>query len=346
MTTFIVASGWWLVASGWWSGVRGQGSGVRGRGNGFHGLVCRVALWICAFDVVLELIAKLAQHGFDEPGGAVGQAANCRAGDDADRVADFQQQFQVAQPSAAGLDSAHHLQRPMGSFAAWSALAATLVGEEAAAVVQQVDHAVGFVEHGDAPCAEPQASNIERGGEVKRRIELGLAHHTGTQTAGNRRLRPPSLPHPAAEFLDQSPHRDPQRRFVAAGPIHVTAEPKKFRTEAAGIAGIARLGRGAHRPEPCHAAIDNMLDARDRLHIIDHGGLAEQAFDGGKRRFDPRPGAFALDALDQARLLTAHVGRGAAVDVHVERIAGIEDVLAQVAGRIALVDGGLHPLAA
>ena len=116
-------------------------------------------------------------------------------------------------------------------------------------------------------------------------------------------------------------HGDPQRRFVAAGPIHVAAQAEQFRAEAAGIARIARLGRRAHRLEPRHAAIDDVLHAGQRLDVIDHGGLAEQPFDGGKRRLDPRPGPLALDALDQARLLAADIGRGAAVDVHVERIA-------------------------
>ena len=56
-------------------------------------------------NIVLQFLAELADRGLDRPGGAVGQAADRRAGNDADRVADLQQQVEVLEPAAAGLDA-------------------------------------------------------------------------------------------------------------------------------------------------------------------------------------------------------------------------------------------------
>ena len=53
--------------------------------------------------------------------------------------------------------------------------------------------------------------------------------------------------------------------------------------------------------------------AGQRLDVVDDGRLAEGPFDGGERRLDARPGALAFQALDQAGLLAADVGAGAAV---------------------------------
>ena len=82
-----------------------------------------------------------------------------------------------------------------------------------------------------------------------------------------------------------------------------------------------------------------------RLDVVHHGRLAEEAFHGGKRRLDPRPGPLALQALDQAGLFAADIGPRPAMDEQVERVVRAEDILAQVAGRVGLVDGRLHALA-
>ena len=58
----------------------------------------------CA-DVLFELVAELADRVLDRPGGAVGQTADRRARNDADRVADFQQQLEILQSTAPGANS-------------------------------------------------------------------------------------------------------------------------------------------------------------------------------------------------------------------------------------------------
>ena len=76
-----------------------------------------------------------------------------------------------------------------------------------------------------------------------------------------------------------------------------------------------------------------MRDAGHRLDVVDHGRLAEHAFDGRKRRLDPRPGPLAFEAFDQPGLFAADIGRRAAMHVNIERKVAAADVLAQVARR-------------
>ena len=58
----------------------------------------------------------------------------------------------------------------------------------------------------------------------------------------------------------------------------------------------------------------------------------------------PRLRALALERLDERRLLARFVGAGAAVHVDVAVEAAAEDVLAEVAGLVGLVDLGLEDL--
>ena len=87
-------------------------------------------------------------------------------------------------------------------------------------------------------------------------------------------------------------------------------------------------------------------DAGHGLDIVDDRRLVERAFDGRERRLDPRPGSLAFQAFDQPGLFAADVGRRAAMHVNIEREIGAADVLAQIAGLVAFVDGRLQTLIA
>ena len=107
------------------------------------------------------------------------------------------------QPPLAGLDALEHRQRPARAFAAGRALAAAFVGEEAATVVQEVDHRHGFVHHDDGRRAQAQAADLARAGEIERRVELGLGQQAHADAAGDRGLGLAALPHAAAVLVDQ-----------------------------------------------------------------------------------------------------------------------------------------------
>ena len=101
------------------------------------------------------------------------------------------------------------------------------------------------------------------------------------------------------------------------------------------IARIVRIGRHADRLEPLDAALEDVRHAAERFDVVDDRRLAERAFDGGKRRLDPRPGPLAFEAFDQARLFAADVRARPAVQVDVEIEARAENVLAQQTGGVA-----------
>jgi hypothetical protein len=50
---------------------------------------------------------------------------------------------------------------------------------------------------------------------------------------------------------------------------------------------------------------------RQRFHVVDDGGLLEEAVGGGEGRFDAREAAFAFDGLEERGLFAANVSAGA-----------------------------------
>jgi hypothetical protein len=109
--------------------------------------------------------------------------------------------------------------------------------------------------------------------------------------------------------LDQLPHRDLHRALEAARTIDRPGHAEQLRPVTA-FRADAR--------EPVGAALDDVRDVAQGLDVVDHRRLAEQPLDGGKRRLDPRPGPFALEAFDQSRLFAADVGGRTAMNVDVQ----------------------------
>src|SRR5262249_24899297 len=156
----------------------------------------------------------------------------------------------------------------------------------------------------------------------------GDAH---ADAAGDGALGLAPLPDAAAVFVDQLADGHAQRQLVGAGPLDVAADVVQLRAVAAALRPGRVRRRHAHRLEPLDAAVDDVDDVGQRLGVVDDGRLAEGALDGGEGRLDTRPGAFAFQALDQAGLLAADVGAGAAVDegIDVEAVLA-EDLVAEV----------------
>ncbi len=85
-------------------------------------------------------------------------------------------------------------------------------------------------------------------------------------------------------------------------------------------------------------------DAGVRLHVVDVGGLAEDAGLGGERRADPGHAPGVLDGRDEPGLLAADVAAGPAHHLHVEGEARSQDALAQEPPLAGLLDRLLHAL--
>ena len=85
-----------------------------------------------------------------------------------------------------------------------------------------------------------------------------------------------------------------------------------------------------------------MRHGHQRLHVVDRGGLAEQAGHRREGRLDARVAAAPLQRVHERRLLAADVGAGALVHVDVNGLARPHRVGAEDAGGICLLAGGLH----
>src|SRR5690606_4665606 len=80
------------------------------------------------------------------------------------------------------------------------------------------------------------------------------------------------------------------------------------------------------------------------IYVVHHGRAAEEAGDGGEGGLETGPALLALDGLDEAGLLTADVGAGAAHQVDVQREVGAHGAGAEDSGLVGLLDRRLHPL--
>src|SRR5579875_1483852 len=81
-------------------------------------------------DVLFELTPELADGILDRPTGAVGQAANRRAGYDAHLVAGHFQDVQILQSSLTAAYAFHDFQHPTRAFPTGRALAARFMRKE------------------------------------------------------------------------------------------------------------------------------------------------------------------------------------------------------------------------
>ena len=100
--------------------------------------------------------------------------------------------------------------------------------------------------------------------------------------------------------------------------------PAEFSTPSCSVRGAAHL--------------DDLRDRRQRLDVVDQRRRGVQAGDGRERRLRPRLAAAAFERLEQAGLLAADVGAGAAVHDDGEVPAGAEHVLADEAGLAGLLE--------
>src|SRR5262249_34398729 len=126
----------------------------------------------------------------------------------------------------------------------------------------------------------------------------------------------PSIPRRRACRSAHAPlSRTATRRTPA---YYMPADAIELRTIATRVARGLRVRRHPHRLEPLRSAINDVRHAGDSLDIVHHRRLAKRSLDRGKRRLGAGPGALALEAFDQPRLLAADIGPRAAVLEHIE----------------------------
>ena len=196
------------------------------------------------------------------------------------------------------LDSLDHLVEPAGALAAGGALAAALVGKEAAGVVQVIDDAgSGRRARSLRRCPGP-GSRAFVGSRNRAGCRARRPREPHADPAGHCRLGLASLPDAAAVFLDQRAAGDAQGQLDADLAVDVARDRVQL--------GAITLGR-ADRLEPV-APRSMMCGTQQSVStLLTTVGLRKAPSIAGNGRLDPRPAALAFEALDQAGLLTADV---------------------------------------
>ena len=173
--------------------------------------------------------------------------------------------------------------------------------------------------------------------EVVLHVELVGPEHGAGGATGDDRADGAAVARAAAVEVaeDDVAERDAVRDLVGARPLHRARDLHNL--------GAAILLRPLRSP-PLGSTLEHERHAGDALHIVHHGGAAEDADHRGERRLEAGLAGLPFERLDERRLFAADVGARAAMDVDVEVQSAAQDVLAQQAGRIEFGDGRLHAL--
>ena len=156
--------------------------------------------------------------------------------------------------------------------------------------------------------------------EGERHVELVGQHEAARGPAEQDRAQ---LPAHAARQRQQLAQRGAERR-----PRTRPARRPRRRRRTASLP--------VDRPPPTSAnagppIVEDLEHVVERLHVVDHRGLAEEAADRRERGLVARLAAEALDRVQQRGLLAADVGARAPAQLDVEREALAHDVGAEVA---------------
>src|SRR5438093_4159018 len=145
------------------------------------------------------------------------------------------------------------------------------------------------------------------GRPLERRVEGRRRDDDPRRSADQHGLEGAARPEAAPQPLDQPPQRHRRRHLDDARTGDVAGQAEEL--------GPGRLGPPR----------DDQGDGAERLHVVDHGGLAEDPDLDGERGLGARHRATPFDRLEQRRLLAEDEAAGAAPDLHVEGDIGPED---------------------
>src|ERR1700690_2970779 len=100
--------------------------------------------------------------------------------------------------------------------------------------------------------------------------------------------------------------------------------------------GAARIYR-SQAGEPGRSLAQDGGNRGEALRVVDRGRLAVKAEIRRERRLETRPAGLALERLEQRCLLAANVGAGAHEHVQIEVDARAQDILAEQARGVRLL---------
>ena len=251
-----------------------------------------------------------------------------------DHLGEGAQLLDVAGFAVALRDPGEDVEHTGRALAARGALAARLVADEVHEKLRDGHHARILVHDDEAAGTDDRAGLLERI-KVHGQIHVRLRQAAAGRAADLHGLECFAVFDAAADLIHDLAHRRAHGHLDQAGVDDVARQGEGLR------AGAALRADGL---EPVGALLDDVGDVGKRLDVVQAGGLAVQALVDGTRGLRARHAAVALDGRGHGRALAADERACAAVDVHMEAEAAAEDVVAQQAELLGLLDGDGEPV--
>src|SRR5579859_412216 len=180
-------------------------------------------------------------------------------------------------------------------------------------------HIDGVIEHDNATMAD-QAIARGKGLVIEWRIEQRAGKIGPERTADLHGARRAPREGAAADVVDELAERDAEGGLEQAAVFDVSGELDRH---GATRASHTEIGIGLR------AFGEDEGDRREGEHVVDHGGIAEQALVRRQRRLGAHDAAAPLQAFEQRGLLAADIGAGADANFKVETVCGAADAIAE-----------------
>ena len=311
--------------------VDAGGAGVlAGAGDQLVADACGAAL---LDDVLFVLITEVLQSGQNGVGSGLAQAAHGGVLDDAAQVL---QGLDVALLALACHDAVEDLQHALGAHTTCGTFAAGFLLDEVQVEAGGVHHA-GVLVHDDQAAGAHDGAQSCQGFVVQGGVDVFSGDAAAGGAAGLGGLELIAVGDAAADGVDDLGQGGAHGDFHQAGVDDVAGQSEDL--------GAGAL-LGAELAEPVCAVEHDGGNGGQGLHVVDDGGLAEEAALEGEGGLLSGLAALTLNGCQQSGLFAADEGACADADLDVEIEAGAHDVLAQQAflpghphGILQTVDG-------
>ena len=286
---------------------------------------------VLVLDVRVVFVAEVADRGKHGVGRRLAQSAEGRVFDDPPETFQF---LDISFLSFALADARDDLEHPLGADAARRTLAAGFILHELEKEPRHVHHAGIFVHHDQAARAHDGAQFGDRL-VVQGDVQVFGGDASARWPSDLRGLEVLAVRHASPQLMDHCLQRGPHRHFNQAGVVHGTRQGEDL-----GALAFPRAEGG----EPLRAFEDNRRDVGVGFYVVQEAGHVPEALLSGEGRPGPGFAAVSFDGAHQGGFLAADKGAGAHADFKIEVEIGAEDLVAQQAERLRLIQSGAQPL--
>ena len=277
-------------------------------------------------DVLHILVPEVVEGGENGVRRGLAETAECGVLDDSGEVAQLGEVFHGA---ATVGDFFKDFAEALVADTAGRALAAALLAGELKIELGDGGHAAGLVHDDHTARAHHRAGSheavvVDSGVEV-----LGSEAATGGAT-GLDGLELASVLDAATNLVDNLTEGNTHGNLNKTDVVDLACQSEHF-----GSFGLL----SSNAAEPCGTLGDDDGDVGEGLDVVDVGGLAHVAADGGERGFQGGLATLAFHGVDQSSLLAAYESAGAVAQLDVEVEAAAKDIVAKEAVFAGLFDG-------